>query len=657
MALLTPSRNQRSGLLIGFLCSLACVAYQSLYRAVPSNGDLLTGLPIGKEIAHPGTYSQYDLVVSSGIHAPFYLYKYLGGFLYSVNANVDVVWECFFCCFLLLMFLAVWYLAVELTGDLLSSAIVLACIAVAHPLRGSLHAAAVPLAAFVTALSAMPFALAALILLLRRQFFASMLLAGFVFDLHPYVGVLTGLAVAAGVFFRSEKPLGMRLAMIGCGALVGLPNAVYILTHLTSNFSNVAYDFYSQLRLYALHVFVEDYWREGYGWFFINLAGAVWFARYIDGWKRRTVWTLFGCWFVLMAMYIFNSYVTKNTAILLMFLLRATYFIKPIIFVIVVHGIRRWRIELREGTPSRQWWSPWEMSAAVTLLFLSSILPMKYAVVADAMALLAYGLMIRLSPIRSRRPQFVLAPMIPVALISILCFAAVQLPIFAANAELMENMIVGVVVAYALFLFAAFRNDAGTDATPREAADKNPSISTIAFSVFTILIVHNIIVSLNDKVFPLVPDFKGIKQRIFMHQATPDAAALTQWARTATPQQSLFAICPDDWDDFGGFRLAAERGLYITIVEVNQLSLDAAIYNQGHHRVLALGTKFPRRGEFDTRGYYDLSPADLQKLGETEHIDFMIFRKSLLHNSFSAPSIAYSDERFIVVNLHALAGS
>ncbi len=653
MALLTPSKNHRSVPLIGFLCSLLCVVYQSLYRAVPSNGDLLTGLPIGKELAHPGTYSPYDLIVSSGIHAPFYLYKYLGGFLYSLNANVDVVWQCFFLFFLFLTFVALWYLALELTNDLLSSALVLAFIAVAHPLRGSLHAAAVPLASFVTALSAMPFALAAIILLLRRQFFASMLLSGFVFDLHPYVGVLTGLAVATGIFFRSEKSLGVRVGMIGCGALLGLPNAVYILAHLTSNFSNVGYDFYSQLRLYALHVFVEDYWRDGYGWFFINLAGAVWFARYVDGWKRQTVWTLFACWFVLMAIYVFNSYVTKNTAILLMFLLRATYFIKPIIFVVVVHGIRRWRSELQEGSSSQSWWSPWEMSAAVCLLFFSSILPMKFAVAADAMALLAYGLMIRLSPLRTTRPRYVIASMVPVALLLLLAFAFVQFPIFSAHAELTEDLIVGAVVLYALFLFVVFYNDPGITVVPREAMVEGQRATTIAFSVLTVFIIHNLIISINDRQAPFIPDFEGITRRIFIHHAPPASAALVQWARTATPQQSLFAICPDDWDDFGGFRLAAERGLYITLVEVNQLSLDAAIYNQGHHRILALGTKFPQRGEYDTRGYYELNPADLRRLGETEHIDFMIFRKSLLHQNVSALPVAYSDERFIVVNLHA----
>lgn len=104
------------------------------------------------------TFFPYDLIVSSGIRGPFHLYKHLGGFLYQNNVNVNLVWHSLFLGFLFLTFLAFWFLSFELTGDSLSSALVLPMIAVTHPLRGSLHAAAVPLAAFVTALAAMPFA-------------------------------------------------------------------------------------------------------------------------------------------------------------------------------------------------------------------------------------------------------------------------------------------------------------------------------------------------------------------------------------------------------------------------------------------------------------------------------------------------------------------
>ncbi|HTR81883.1 MAG TPA: hypothetical protein VMM58_09655 [Bacteroidota bacterium] len=650
---LSSSSVNRSALLIGSICSSICVVYQSLYRAVPSNIDLFTGLPLGKEFAHPGLYSPYDLVVSSGIRGPFYLYKYLGGFLYSINANVDIVWQCFFVCFLFLTFLALWLLSFELTQDLFSSALVLAFLAVAHPLRGSLHAADVPIQSFVTALAAMPFALLAIVLVIRKQFFAAMALSGLVFNLHPYVGLLTGSAVATGIFLKSGMTLGKRILWIIGGSLLGLPNAIYILTHLSSNFSGVGYNFYAQLRLYALHVFAEDYWREGYGWFFANLAGAVWFSRYIDPWKRRMVWALFMCWFALMGLYIFNSYFTKNTAILLMFLMRATYFIKPIIFIYVIHGIRRWRGELETNDHSIRWWMPWEISAAVFLLFVSSILPMRFAVPADAMALLAYGFLVRLIRPRPARIRLFFASVLPIASSALILLGLLWLPVFSENKEPVENFIVGGVVFLSLFMLIALqRTETTTHVIESGVPEKSPM--RIIMAVCAVLAIHQLVISFYDKQIPFVPDFAGIKQRIFIHQAPHSSAALMQWARTSTPQSSLFAICPDEWDDLAGFRLIAERGIFITIVEVNQLSLDAAIYNQGHERLLSLGTKFPNRREYDTRGYYELGPSDLKKLRE-EHVDYMVFKRSLLHGYLSTLPASYSDAHYVVVDLHNVA--
>jgi uncharacterized membrane protein len=297
---------------------------------------------------------------------------------------------------------------------------------------------------------------------------------------------------------------------------------------------------------------------------------------------------------------------------------------------------------------------PWELTAAVGLLFFSSILPMKYAVAADALALLAYGFMARLAIIRSTTVRSALTTIVPVAGVLLLLFGSVQIPAFSAHGELVENFIVTVVVLYALFFLIAFRKQDMIFPAAIEDHAGEKSAPAIALAVFTILVIHNLIISVNDRQFPFVPDFAGIKQRIFIHQAPPSTAALMKWARTSTPQTSLFAICPDEWDDFGGFRLVAERGLYITIVEVNQLSLDAAVYNQGHQRVLALGTRFPRRREYDTRGYYDLSLLDLKSLVETEHIDFMVFRRSSLHGFLNTVRTAYSDEHYIVVDLHSL---
>lgn len=646
----------RSRLALGSFVSFLCVLYQSLYRAVPSNADLMTALPIAREFAQRGLYSPYDLIVSSGMREPYHLYKYLGGFLYQLHANVDLVWEMFFLAFLFFTFLAIWYLSVELTSNNLSSAFVLAIIAVAHPLRGSLHASAVPQAAFVVAMAAMPFALWAIILFLRKRFLAAMALSGLVFNLHPYIGLLTGSAIGVALLCVSEESVGKRFRVVIAGSLFALPNIIYILTHLPSNFSSVGYDFYAQFRLYAMHAFIEDHWREGYGWFFMNIAGAIWFSRYIDEWKRRAVWMLFACWFMLMGAYAFNSYVTKNTSILLMFLFRATYFIKPIVFIFVVHGIRRWREELKAIPSSGSWWKPWELSAAILILFVSAILPMKFAVAADVLAMIAYASILDLMNRGTRYMRLLQGGMFGICVLSLVVVFGLGLSRIGVESEIAENVIVGIVVACSLILIGVFRKDPRTIPSLSGESSADVSASRLIAATIGILMFHHLIISLKDWNIPLFPDIAGMKERIMMHKAPERSAALMRWARTDTPERSLFVVPPDDFADFGAFRLVTGRSLFVTIVEVNQLSLDASVYRQAHERVLELGVTFPERRKYDVNGYYDLSLQTLRKLARGGHADYIVFDKNRLHSPVALLPTVYHDENFVVINPHDIPG-
>jgi len=645
--------TKRSPLAIGSLISMICVVYQSLYRAVPANGDLLLGLPIGKEFAHPGLFSKYDLLVSSGVRGPYHLYKYIGGFLYQINANVDIIWECFFLVFLFLTFLSLWFLSLELTQDTFSSALVLAIISITHPLRGSLHASAVPIQSFVTALAAMPLALAAITLLLRKRYFVSMALSSFVFNIHPYVGVLTASAVGVEILFKSQDSFGKRAMVIVGGGLFALPNIVYILAYVPSNFTVDGFDFYTQFRLYALHAFIDAHWREGYGWFFINLAGAVWFARYINEWKRGVLWILFTCWFVLMALYAFNSYVTKNPTIMLMFLFRATYFIKPIIFIMVVNGIYRWRNELRNGATALSWWKPWEVSAAIIFLFFSAILPMKFAVMADTLAFVAYGFI----ALRIRRQtdsfKLFLAAILYAGIFLLCILIGDDFFPFAGFQELVENVVVGSIVAIAMALLFVFKKLNHQAKSLTKTSGLDISFRQLIIATLCVLLSHHLIISLKDRQIPFIPDIAGIKERIFMHEAPARTAALMHWARTSTPQRSLFIVPPLNWDDFGAFRLVAERGIYATIAEVNQLAFDASIYHQAHQRLVNLGITFPAPREFDQQGYYELTLQDLQRLAKQEHADYIVLEESLMHGTVSSLPTVYHDERYVVLDLHA----
>ncbi len=639
--------GSRKQVLLGSLVSAVCVLYQSLYRAVPANGDVLLGLPIGKEFAHPGLFSSNDFLVASGIRGPFHLYKYLGGFLYQIGANVDLAWEAFFLIFLFLTFLSLWFLSMELTRTAVSSALVLAVLAVAHPLRGSLNASAVPMTSFVTASAAMPFAVVAVTLLFRKRWLASMALASAVFNIHPYIGLLGATAIAAVILSQRELEWKQRITMVVLGGTLALPNVVYILTHLPSNFGSAGFDLFAQFRQYAMHAFVEDHWREGYGWFVINMAGVVWFMRYISSWQRRMVWLLLGAWCGLMLLYVFNAYVVKNTAVLLMFLFRATYFVKPILFIIVVNGLYRWHSELHSAVDfkSRRRCLFW---IGTSLLFLSAILPMKLAVLSDTVALLTYGIFLN---VESAQPAYAARLFVGAGIFLSAVSILLQFPQFSLVQSSLESIIVGLVVLSGIFLARTV-----WEQQPDQKDSFSPSMDSFSFGriaalTAVVLLAHHLIISAKDRQLPFVPDAGSIRTRIMMHEAPVSTAALMTWAKTTTPQQSLFAIPPDKWEEFGTFRLVAERGLYVTIEEVNQLAYDASIYQQAHQRLQRLGTQFPERRTFNTDGYYALTVEAWQSLCAHDHIDYAVFEKKRVARSATWSGV-YEDSAYVVVDLH-----
>lgn len=637
----------RKQLLLGSLVSALCVVYQTLYRVVPTNGDVLLGLPIGKEFAHPGLFSPNDLLVSSGIRGPFHLYKYLGGFLYQIGANVDLAWEAFFLVFLFLTFLSIWFLSIQLTRSVVPSTLVLAVLAVAHPLRGSLNASAVPISSFVTALAAMPFAIAAILLLFRKRWFASMALGSAVFNIHPYVGLLGAAAIGIAILGQRELEWKRRTTIVILGGLLALPNGVYVLTHLSGNFGSAGYDFFAQFRQYAMHAFVEDHWREGYGWFAINMAGMVWFMRFVSSWHKRVVWLLLSAWLGLMLLYVFNAYVIKNTAVLLMFLFRATYFIKPVLFIIVVNGLYRWRMEFRsavglESRYQRRFW------IGICLLFLSAILPMKLAVLSDTMGLLAYGFFLSVEP---GRPAYVAKLFLGAGILLCACSALLQLPQFSHTQSSLESIIVGLVVASGVILALTVRQHQTIHAdSSLPHIDPSSSRHIVALTLL-ILLTHHLIISAKDRHLPFVPDVSSIRARIVMHEAPAKTAALMTWVKNSTPQQSLFAIPPDAPEEFGNFRLVAERGLYVTLGEVNQLAYDASAYRQADQRLQRLGTHFPERRTFNTDGYYALTKEAWQSLCSHDHIDYAVFEKKRLAGSAILTGV-YDDSAYVVVDLH-----
>ncbi|MFQ5410403.1 MAG: MYXO-CTERM sorting domain-containing protein, partial [Anaerolineales bacterium] len=378
---------------------------------IPQNSDLYPALPIARESASPGLYSTQDLTVMSGLRGPFHVYRIIGGALYARGANVDLVWHGLFLAFLLLTFVTLWLLAWEVGRNAMAASIVTALIAAMHPFRGSLNWSWVPLSGFVSAMAAMPFALLAFVLLLRRRHNWALWLASATFIIHPYIGLIAVFACSGVPLFDARGVPGrVRAAWFAVAALIALPNAVTILVNLPQNFAgNIGGELYGQFRVHMYHAFVEDHWREGYGWFFLALAATTFFAPQLRRAVRRPVTIIIIALLTLAALYLFNLYVVRYYALMLTLLFRVTYFLKPLMAAVIVVGAWRWLPALRAQAAvdlpltallqrvaarrsGRIRFAPVEGYLALALLSLSAVIPP--VPVAEALALLACALLL-----------------------------------------------------------------------------------------------------------------------------------------------------------------------------------------------------------------------------------------------------------------------
>ena len=138
-----------------------------------------------------------------------------------------------------------------------------------------------------------------------------------------------------------------------------------------------------------------------------------------------------------------------------------------------------------------------------------------------------------------------------------------------------------------------------------------------------------------------------------MSRPEPELAPLFTWVRQSSPPGSLFLVPPID-ARFYPFRLIAERGIYISLSDINQLSYDASVYGEGHNRLVRVGLRVLGRHQFED-GYYRLSRDQLVELRKTDAIDYAVFDRSMLSEQLAAELPAYADDHFVVLRLTNLA--
>jgi hypothetical protein len=151
-----------------------------------------------------------------------------------------------------------------------------------------------------------------------------------------------------------------------------------------------------------------------------------------------------------------------------------------------------------------------------------------------------------------------------------------------------------------------------------------------------------------------LPLHEQVARRAFFSRPAPVLAPLVAWARQHTPKASLFAVPPIDTIDtvmFAQLRIAAERGVYITLFDIYQLAYDVEIYREGIDRLNRLGVRVLGRHRFDDSAYHDLSKTALRRLHAESGVGYAVFEKAKMGPQVRALPFTFSDDRFVVVDI------
>ena len=568
--------------------SVSATAWLLAYRGAPTAFDEWLALPIALETARPGTFPPGDLLVQGSLHGPFHLYK-LASVLYTLGIDVDVVWYVLLALSLVAFFLAVWRLAGAMGLEERERALLVMAIAVTPMYRGTLNWSAQPMLSFITASVAVPLGLLALSAALEERLGPALLFAALAFDVHPSIGLCAGIAVLAIAPWHLPVR-ALRLAFLPA-ALVAAPNVLYLLLHRPAPGVGSDDQLWAVFRVFGYHTFVRDHWRDGYPWYALALALAITGAMQRDlpaaRRARRAALVLTAAaaaWIVVMN-------VAPIPALMPLYLIRASLLAKPLVLGLALTTLTRRRYAGRYA-----FLAPWAGVLAVAH---------PDRVVAEAALAIVLGVVLRPSP--DRRLAAAGAAAWTCGLVALLVVVARDVPLLdgllALTIPVRWAMFATGVAAMGLLLGARHAPE-GTPSAPRPWA---MLASVIALPVVAVIM---------DQPFGrgwLPESSVAISNRLHLSRPEPREAGAMNWARHNSPPASLFAIPPVD-ENWVRFRLAARRGAYTTVHDINQLWYVRNYVFSAVNRLMMLGviTKGPHN--FDARPYLKPTCRRLRRL-------------------------------------------
>lgn len=621
----TPSTTRERLPLL--LLITALVAYRPFYDVVPRVFDEWLALPIARAVADPGLYPAGDLIVSAGLAGPFWLYR-LAGELLRMGARPEVLWAVgFFACEGAL-FYAVWRLLRALRIAPVAATVALVLFAASPAYRGTLNWTQLPFFAFVTASVAVPLLLFAAAAAIEGAATWAFVLAAIAFDLHPGAGVLAVATVVTALLASTPRASWRRLAgAAAVGAAIAAPNLVAIARHGVGDAATRA-GMMALFPYFAVHVNPRVYWREGYAFFSLLLAAGVWGSAALPARERRIVRAVVASMLGLIGVYALNAETVRVLPVVLLFLYRATWVLKPVLFGCAGAGVLAWHVEGAR-------WSPGGRRALMLVLVAAACV--QYDALADALAAIAIGVLLLAAAPR------VVARAAGVLLVTtglLLGAAALGSRDTLAGACQLAVIAIGLGLALAPRMLPALG-----PAAPDAAAPLRPLRPRAAFATLALVLV-----------LPLaLPSDTGMSHRPwsprvvlsrfrFLHPA-PSVAGVYRWITDSTARGALIATPIDD-RRFLPFRALTQRGQYVTTSDINQLAYDPPSYVRAGQRLRALGARIEA---YDASGYARLSDDALRAIA-ADGVTHIILSAAAAAQPRAFPAL-YRDSSWVVLAL------
>jgi hypothetical protein len=597
-----------------------------LYRGAPTAFDEWLALPLALETARPGTYPAGDLLVHGSLQGPFHLYK-AASVLWTLGIDVDIAWYVLLVLSLVVFFLAVWRLGRAMSLDARERTLLVFAIAATPIYRGTLNWCAEPNLSFITASVAVPLALLAVAAAIEQRGRRALVFAAVTFGLHPALGLCPGLTALSLVPWpRTAKALWREWMP---AALITVPNLVYLVLHRPAPGIGTDDRLWEIAETFAYHTFVRDHWRDGYPWFALLFALALIGAAQLstEGARRarHAALVLAGLavgWIVVMN-------VMPIPALLPLYLIRASWLVKPLILGLALTLVTRHRFAGRYA-----FLAPWAGAVAIAH---------PDRMIAEVGAAIVLGIVLRpSSDWRLKLIGTAAWTCAIVALLSVLARRAPALDVLMDPVTPLRLLLlaVGLMAVAALVVIPVT-----TASTPWTPSRRLLLAGAIALPLLSVML---------DKPFGRgwLPESAAVLSgRLHLSRPRPAEEGAMNWARLHSPPGSLFAVPPVD-HYWVRFRLAAERGVYATVHDVNQLMYvrNAVLPTVERLQTLGVLTRGPHR--FDPRPYLRPTCRRLQRLAQ-DSVAFYVLPAGAA--ALTGGVVAFSDSSYAVLDVRQTA--